>query len=134
MSNRDDEGARIITEQMLLDIFEQVEEHVYHKTEAVYAYRPFPEPWDVTNLGNMIPIVLTLTPKNIMVSVYYDMANLCWAMQFILFEKNFAKFHNLFLTKDAIHEFVYRSTVTRSLTAAEFSWLVDLKRGMTCHE
>ena len=129
-----EEGARIITEQMLLDLFEQVEQHAYHKTEAVYAYRLFPGPWDDTLLSNMIPIILALTPKSIAVSVYYDMANLCWAMQFILFEKDFAKFHNLFLTEDAIHEFVYRSTVTRSLTAAEFSWLVDLKSGMTCHE
>ena len=129
-----EEGARIITEQMLLDIFERVERHASHKTEAVYAYRLFPYPWDDTHLGNMIPIILALTPKSIVVSVYYDTANLCWAMQFILFEKDFAKFQNLFLTEDAIHEFVYRSTVTRSLTTAEFSWLVDLKSGMICHE
>ena len=129
-----EEGARLITEQMLLDIFKQVEQHAYHKTEAVYAYRLFSGPWDDTHLSNMIPIVLALTPKSIMVSVYYDMANLCWAIQFILFEKNFAKFQNLFLTEDAIHEFVYRSTVTRSLTVDEFRWLDDLKSGMICHE
>ena len=129
-----EEGARFITEQMLRDIFEQVEKHAYHKTEAVYAYRLFSGSWDDTHLSNMIPIVLALTPKSIMVSVYYDMENLCWATQFILFEKDFAKFQNLFLTGDAIHEFIYRSTVTRSLTAAEFGWLVDLKSGMTCHE
>ena len=129
-----EEGARIVTEQMLLDIFEQVEKHAYHKTEAVYAYRLFPEPWDVTHLGNMIPIILALTPKSIMVSVYWDPNWYCWAMQLILFNKDFAKFQNLFLTEDAIHEFVYRSTVTRSLTAAEFGWLGDLKSGMICHE
>lgn len=129
-----EEGARLITEQMLLDIFEQVEKHAYHETEAVYAYRLFPEPWDDTHLSNMIPIILALTPKSIAVSVYYDMANLCWAIQFILFEKNFAKFQNLFLTEDAIHEFVYRSTVTRSLTVDEFRWIFDLKSGMICHE
>lgn len=116
-----EESARIITEQMLLDIFKQVEKHAYHKTEAIYSESLFPGPWDDTHLGNMIPIIQALTPKSIMVSVYYDMANLCWAMQFILFEKDFVKFQNLFLMEDAIHEFVYRSTVTRSLTAAEFS-------------
>ena len=129
-----EEGARIITEQMLLDMFEQVEKHAYHKTEAVYAYRLFPEPWDDTHLSNMIPIILALTPKSIMVSVYWDPNWYCWAMQLILFNKNFAKFQNLFLTEDAIHEFVYRSTVTRSLTVDEFRWIVDLKRGMICHE
>ena len=128
-----EEGARIITEQMLLDVFKQVEQHAHHKTEAVYAYRLFPGSWDDTHLSNMIPIILALTPKSIMVSVYYE-ADLCWAMQFILFEKDFVKFHNVFLTEDAIHEFVYRSTVARSLTAAEFRWLVDLKSGMICHE
>ena len=129
-----EEGARIITEQMLLDIFKQAEQHAYHKTEAVYAYRLFPGPWDGTHLSNMVPIILALTPKSIMVSVYYDMANLCWAMQFILFEKDFAKFQNLFLMEDAIHAFVYRSTVARSLTVDEFRWLIDLKSGMICHE
>ena len=129
-----EEGSRIITEQMLLDLFEQVEKHAYRKTEAVYAYRLFPGPWDDTHLGNMIPIILALTPKSITVSVYWDPNWYCWAMQLILFNKDFAKFQNLFLTEDSIHEFVYRSTVARSLTAAEFSWLVDLKSGMICHE
>ena len=129
-----EEGARIITEQMLLDIFEQVERHASHKPDAVYAYRLFPYPWDDTHLGNMIPIILALTPKSIIVSVYWDPNWYCWAMQLILFNKDFAKFQNLFLTEDAIHAFVYRSTVTRSLTTAEFGWLVDLKSGMICHE
>ena len=129
-----EEGARIITEQMLLDIFEQVERRASHKPDAVYAYSLFPYPWDDTHLGDMIPIILALTPKSIAVSVYYDTTNLCWAMQFILFEQDFAKFQNLFPMEDAIRAFVYRSTVTRSLTAAEFGWLADLKSGMICHE
>ena len=129
-----EEGARIITEQMLRDIFKQLEKHADHKPEAVYAYHMFPGLRYDTHLSNMIPIILALKPKSIAVAAHYDPANLCWAMQLILFNKDFAKFQNLFLTEDAIHEFVYRSTVTRSLTADEFSWLVDLKGGMTHHE
>lgn len=101
------EACQILYER-LIDIYNSLtqEKNPELRTQqAVYSNYSVTGDFEVFGLGELVPFWLNITPSSILVSLYFDYVQNKWTVQFLVFNKGYRAFFEMFPTKASISAF-----------------------------
>ena len=100
------EACQILYER-LIDIYNLLtpEKDPDLQIQAVYSNYSVIGDFEVSGLGELVPLWLDITPSPIQVSWYFDYVQNEWTVQFLVFKPGYRAFLEMFPTKASISAF-----------------------------
>ena len=100
------EACQILYER-LIDIYNSLTavKNPELRTHAVYSNYSVTGDFEVSGLGELVPLWLDITPSPILVSLYFDYVQNKWTVQFLVFKQGYRAFFEMFPTKASISAF-----------------------------
>ena len=100
------EACQILYER-LIDIYNLLtpEKDPDLQIQAVYSNYSVTGDFEVSGLGELVPLWIDITPSPILVSLYFDYEHNEWTVQFLLYKQGYRAFFEMFPTKASISAF-----------------------------
>ena len=100
------EACQILYER-LIDIYNLLtpEKDPDLQIQAVYSNYSVTGDFEVSGLGELVPLWIDITPSPILVSLYFDYEHNEWTVQFLVFKLDYRAFLEMFPTKASISAF-----------------------------
>ena len=100
------EACQILYER-LIDIYNLLtpEKDPDLQIQAVYSNYSVTGDFEVSGLGELVPLWIDITPSPILVSCYFDYEHNEWTVQFLVYKLGYRAFFEMFPTKASISAF-----------------------------